>query len=159
IGDVRQFIDVHWARDHILGSSRLLLDWQHRNTDGYTFAVARRGDRDVLGLLGFIDTARFDPALSDDNVVWLTMWAVREDAGVAGPVLQLLHHVMRTVPHRAIGAIFPEPATAPIYRALRFRIGELSHYVRDAGPAASSAMTTRTLVTDDDFASLPWEDE
>ena len=132
IADVLRFIDEHWARGHVLVTCRALLDWQHREVNGaYSFIVARRGDdRAVLGILGFIPTRRFDPGLADRNVIWLTTWRVRDDAGVAGLGLALLQHLRAVEPHVAIGAIGLNPATTPIYQGLGYRVGELDHYVR-----------------------------
>jgi len=129
---VVRFIDEHWARGHALVTCRALLDWQHREADGsYSFIVARRaGDRAVLGILGYIPTRRFDPGLADRNVIWLTTWKARDDAGVAGLGLALLQHLRAVEPHVAIGAIGLNPATTPIYRALGYRVGELDHFVR-----------------------------
>ena len=76
--------------------------------------VARR-DGIIIGILGYISTMRFDPALAADNVVWLTTWKVRDDAGVAGVGLALLQHLAAHEPHIAIGAIGLNPATRPIY--------------------------------------------
>jgi hypothetical protein len=129
IEDVVRFLDEHWARGHALVASRPLLDWQHRNADGgYSFVVAR-SDGDVAGILGYIPTRRFDPALANANVVWLTTWKVRHDATVAGLGLALLQHLAAMEPHIAIGAIGLNPATRPIYEALGYRLGELQHYV------------------------------
>jgi hypothetical protein len=129
IDAVVRFIDTHWKRSHALVVSRRLLDWQYRNPDGsYSFVVARR-DREVLGIVGYIATRRFDAGLADDNVIWLTTWKVRDDAGVAGLGLALLQRVAAEEPHVAIGAIGFNPGTRPIYEALGFRVGELQHYV------------------------------
>ena len=129
IDDVVHFIDEYWARRHALVTSRRLLDWQHRNPDGgYSFVVARQ-DGIIIGILGYISTMRFDPALSGDNVVWLTTWQVRDDAGVAGVGLALLQYLAAHEQHVAIGAIGLNPATRPIYQALGYRMGELQHYV------------------------------
>ena len=127
-----RFIDEHWAQGHALVTCRALLDWQHREADGtYSFIVARRaGDRAVLGILGYIPTRRFDPGLAGRNVIWLTTWKVRDDAGMAGLGLALLQHLSGVEPHVAIGAIGLNPATTPIYRALGYRVGELDHFVR-----------------------------
>ena len=129
IQDVVRFIDDHWKRGHALVTSRTLLDWQHRNPDGgYSFVVARQ-DGVVIGILGYISTMRFDPALAPDNVVWLTTWKVRDDAGVAGVGLALLQYLVAHEAHVGIGAIGLNPATRPIYQAFGYRIGELEHYV------------------------------
>jgi hypothetical protein len=129
IEDVVRFIDDHWKRGHALVTNRALLDWQHRNFDGgYSFVVARQS-RVIVGILGYISTMRFDRALAADNVVWLTTWKVRDDAGVAGVGLALLQYLVAQEPHVGIGAIGLNPATRPIYQAFGYRIGELQHYV------------------------------
>src|SRR5881628_2159790 len=173
VEDVVRFIDHHWARGHALVASRRLFEWQHRCPNGgYSFIVARR-DGDVVGILGYISTKRFDPALACDNVVWLTTWKVREDANVAGLGLVLLQHLAAEEPHVAIGAIGLNPATRPIYRALRYAIGELQHYVRpnvganrfelasfasvtpaEPGHVASAPLTARSVVRLRDFERL-----
>ena len=174
IDDVVGFIDTYWAPGHALATCRPLLDWQHRDPDGrgYSFIVARRArDRSVLGILGYIPTQRFDAALAADNVIWLTMWKVRDDAGVAGLGLLLLQYLAKTEPHVAIGAIGLNPATAPIYKALGYRVGELQHYVRvnhayqslelaTVTPRTSppgvtgTPLTARRLTRDDEFDAI-----
>ena len=131
IDDVLGFIDAHWQRGHILTRSRALLDWQHRDADGggYSFIVARRGP-DLVGILGYIATRRFDPAITRGAVVWLTMWRVIEQGGVPGLGLALLQRLRALEPDQSVGALGLNPATSPIYRGLGFRVGELQHYVR-----------------------------
>src|SRR4051812_19062888 len=133
IDDVVQFIEQHWKPGHILTTCRALLDWQHRLPDGsgYGFIVARRrSDSTILGILGYIATNRFDASLTNANVLWLTTWKVRDDAGVSGLGLQLLRYLARTEPHIAIGVVGLTPSTLPIYKALGYATGELQHYVR-----------------------------
>ena len=157
IDDVVEFIDTHWKRGHIFTTCRPLLEWQHRDGDGYSFVLARRSsDRTVLGVLGFIATDRFDPALGRDTVLWLTTWKVRDDAHVAGLGPQLLQFLMRAVPHRAIGALFPSQANAAIYRVMGFGVGEMTHYVHDdsARSAADSHLQWRQLISDHDYTAL-----
>ncbi len=131
VDEVRRFIDEHWARGHVLARSRELVDWQHREADGsYTFMAARDSSGDVLGILGYIPTRRFDPTLGPDrNVVWLTTWKVREHARSSALGIRLLQQVRESEPGVAVGALGLTPSTLPIYRALGFSTGELSHYV------------------------------
>jgi hypothetical protein len=159
IEDVVRFIDDHWRRGHALVTSRTLLDWQHRNPDGgYSFVVARQ-DGVVIGILGYISTMRFDPALAPDNVVWLTTWKVRDDAGVAGVGLALLQYLTTHEPHAGIGAIGLNPATRPIYQALGYRIGELQHYVlpnADVGRFELATLTAPPVTARAGAAPLTW---
>ena len=145
VGDVVRFIDAYWERGHVLATCSALLDWQHRDDDGqgYSFVVARRrGTGEVLGILGYIPTRRFDASLAGDNVIWLTMWKVRADAGFAGLGLLLVEYLTRAEPHVAIGAIGLNPETIPIYRALGFRAGELHHYARASNSLARIEIAT-----------------
>jgi hypothetical protein len=136
---VASFLDAHWKRGHVLVANRRLLDWQYRNADGsYSFIVARRAGA-IVGLLGFIPTTRYDPTLTRDNVVWLTTWKVRPDADVAALGVAMLQRAAASQPHVAIGAIGFNPETQPIYRALGYRVGEMTHYVARPGPAAGDA--------------------
>ncbi|PYR39755.1 MAG: hypothetical protein DMF93_13075 [Acidobacteria bacterium] len=113
IGDVVRFLDEYWERGHALVVNRRLLDWQYRNPDGsYSFIVARAGG-EVAGLLGYICTRRYDPALASDNVVWLTTWKVRDDAGFAGLGIAMLQRLSALEPHVAIGAVGFNVATRP----------------------------------------------
>src|SRR5262245_13126434 len=113
VEELVRFIDAHWSRGHALVASRRLLDWQHGTADGgCSFMLARRG-HEIVGMLGFISTRRFDPALERDNVVWLTTWKVLEDANVAGLGLALLRNLEAQEPHVAIGAIGLNPETRP----------------------------------------------
>ena len=175
IDDVVRFIGQHWKPGHILTTCRPVLDWQYRDADGkgYAFILARRAtDQSLLGILGYIETKRFDPSIDGANVIWLTTWKVRDDAGVSGLGIQLLQYLTRIEPHQAIGAIGLTPSTLPLYRALGYTVGELEHYVRPnpsaerfelasisfrsspLKPPANAIGPTR-LVTDDDFDDVP----
>jgi len=141
------FIDEHWQRGHVLARSRALLDWQHREPDGsYNFLMAWDGGT-LLGVLGYIPTRRYDAALAGANLLWLALWKTRDDARVAGLGLRLLHELAAMEPHAAIGVSGIRLAHPPIYRALGYRVGELTqHYaVSPSAPrrliAAAAAVT------------------
>jgi len=178
IDDVIRFIQQHWKPGHAL-TRRPLIDWQHRDVDGsgYNIILARRRrDAAITGMLGYIPTKRFDERLAADNVLWLTTWKVRDDAGVAGLGIQLLDYLVSHESHVAIGAVGLTPSTVPIYKAFGYRVGELQHYVRmnptfttfrlvaqpprATSPASSTSSTgalpleVRRLVRDDDFDTL-----
>src|SRR5580765_4183491 len=171
IDDVVRFIEQHWKPGHILTTCRSVLDWQYRDADGqgYAFILARRSsDQSLLGILGYIETNRFDPSNDGANVIWLTTWKVRDDAGVSGLGLQLLQYLTQIEPHQAIGAIGLTPSTLPLYRAFGYTVGELQHFVRpnpstESFELASISFRSRPLaraakgigptrlITDDDF--------
>jgi hypothetical protein len=156
IEPVVRFIDEQWKRGHVLATCRALLDWQYRNPDGsYSFILARRGD-EIVGLLGYITTVRYDEGLTDAATVWLTTWKVRSDAHVAALGLSLLQHLDRIEPHAAIGAIGLNPQSRPMYAALGYRIGELDHYATSPGAPIGAAPLQATLLTDvEELDTLP----
>jgi len=127
---VMQFIDRHWQSGHALATSRALMDWQHGGSDGsHDYLVALRGD-EVLGILGYIATRRFDPALAERNVLWLALWKVLENTGVSGLGLRMLGALAAVEPHATIAVNGINAGHPPMYRALRYVSGELQrHYV------------------------------
>ena len=132
VPDLLRFLDEHWKRGHAFTRCRALLDWQHRDAGGaaYSFVLARReSDSELMGILGFLPTCRFDPALAADNTLWLTTWKVREDAAEAGLGLRMLRFLTDAERHVAVGAITVNAGTQPIYKRLGYRVGELRHYV------------------------------
>jgi hypothetical protein len=132
VPDVLAFLEAHWKPGHIFTRDRELFDWQYARQDRpgeYTIALARQNESgELVGMLGYLPTRRFDPSLADNNAIWLALWNVRED--VAGPIgLQLLNDVTRGERHTSIGVIGFQPTAAAIYTALKFQVGELRHYV------------------------------
>jgi len=121
------FIDSHWHKGHVLATCKSLMDWQHGSPDGsYDYLVAKVGGK-VWGVLGYITTRRFDQSLSAQNVIWLALWKVAEGAP-AGLGLRMLDALRKLEPHIAIavnGINFNHP---PMYKALRYEVGELRHY-------------------------------
>jgi hypothetical protein len=133
VPDVQHFLDAHWKRGHIFSVDRELFDWQYARPDRpgeYAIVLARRdADNAVAGMLGFIPTSRFDPALSGNTAIWLALWRVRDDIATGALGLRLLSDVVDREPHTSIGVIGFQPTVDAIYSALKFQIGELQHYV------------------------------
>ncbi len=124
-----QFLDAHWQHDHVLATSRALMDWQHGATDGaYDYLIARDGGR-LLGVLGYIANTRFDPQLTEPKVIWLALWKVRED--IAQPALGL--RMLRFLAQAHEGAVLAvngiNLAHPPMYRALGYQVVELVQHV------------------------------
>ena len=133
VPDVLAFLDAHWKPRHIFTSDRALFDWQYASRERrgeYSIVIARQADGgDIAGMLGYLPTRHFDPALAANNSIWLALWKVRDDIP-SGPLgLRLLNHLTDTEPHTSIGVIGFQPPVAAIYKALRFQVGELLHYV------------------------------
>jgi hypothetical protein len=125
---VMRFIDQHWQKGHALAVSRALMDWQHGAIDGaYDYLIAIR-DGQLLGILGYIATRRFDPQLAKRNVIWLALWKVLDDCGVAGLGLRMLNALNQVEAHIAIAVNGINIAHPPMYRALRYRVAELQRF-------------------------------
>lgn len=133
VPDVLAWLDHYWKPGHIFTVQRSLFDWQHARRDRpgeYSVAMARRdADNALLGVLGYLPTRHFDPALASDNTVWLALWKVRDDVETGGLGLRLVRFVMDTEPHTTIGVLGFKPEVRAIYQALGFSVGELQHYV------------------------------
>ena len=130
ITHVMRFLNKHWAENHVLSKNRELMDWQYSGTQGrdYDFIAAFDGEN-MFGCLSFIRTSRFDPALAENDTIWLTLWQTRNDAP-GGLGLQLLAFLRKHVPHRSIGTIGFDPKSERLYRALGYKIGCMTqHYV------------------------------
>jgi hypothetical protein len=167
VPDVLAFLDSHWKPGHIFTRDRGLFDWQYARNDRpgeYTIAIARRDtDGALVGMLGYLPTRRFDPALAGDNAIWLALWKVREDIA-GGPVgLSLLTDVTGGEPHASIGVIGFQPPAAAIYKALKFEVGELNHYVLPNPDVSNFSLASfeqppRRPVPDTDLTAVPVDD-
>lgn len=142
VGALTAFIDRYWSPGHAL-ASRTLMDWQHREPDGgYAYLLARRDD-EIAGVLGYIPTRRFDPALAVDNVLWLALWKVREELGVPGLGLRLLSTLGKLEPAVAVAVNGINPAHPPMYRGLGWDVGELQQFVTIAPGRKSRLISGR----------------
>ena len=133
VPDVLAFLDAYWKRGHIFTIDRSLFEWQYAMRDRpgeYSIIIARRdADGTMLGMLGYVPTRNFDPALATANSIWLALWKIRDDAA-AGPVgLRLLAYVTENEPHVSIGVIGFQPEVGAVYKALKFQVGQLQQYV------------------------------
>jgi hypothetical protein len=125
---IMDFIDSHWQSGHSLAVSRVLMDWQHGEVDShYNYLIAVR-KQSVLGILGYITSRRFDPALAQSNVIWLALWKVLDDVDVAGLGLRMLNTLTSIEPHSMIAVNGINTAHPPMYRALRYINGELKQF-------------------------------
>ena len=79
IANLKGFIHKNWQEDHILCNSDSLINWQYRNDDGtYNFILAKYQNH-IIGVLGFIETKRYDKNLQELNVIWLALWKVKSN--------------------------------------------------------------------------------
>lgn len=125
--DILRFLEEHWRSDHVFVRRPELLDWQHRTRSGDLNFILARGEDAIAGLLGFIPTRHYDPNLDPD--VFLAIWKVRDDLSGSGLGLQLLQALRRELQPSMIAALGLSEMVLPIYRALRYTVGQLDHHV------------------------------
>jgi len=126
--DLMEFIDKYWRAGHPLAKSQALLDWQHRSPEGYNFLIARKGE-EIHGIIGFIPTGQFDPALGS-NDTWLTMWKVREDVSPPSLGLALLQAIRKRFTYASLGIVGSSEIAQAFYTKLGFHIGVMQqHYM------------------------------
>ena len=126
-----QFIRDHWKEDHILGSHRGLFDWQYWDpeTGRYNFVLCRRDhDQALLGILGFIPTHLYDPSLIDKAVVWLALWKVRPDSGIAGLGMFLHQYLIDNTIHMSSAVSGLNKMSHRVMSGLGYRPEILQHY-------------------------------
>ena len=131
VEDLRAFFRNHWSPDHVLARSLRVLDWQHRDGDlGYNFILARTQAGEIIGMLGFIPSGRYDRSLMGSaETIWLTTWKARSNIA-PGLGLMLLRTLGKARPSAWIGTVGLNPATRKIYEALGYQTGVLArHYL------------------------------
>src|SRR5579862_2560855 len=116
-----QFLDTHWAKNHIYVRERDLFDWTfkrrgHWDDQGYSFAVAEDHD-EVVAILGGIPFT-FNCLGKSSKAVWIVNYAVRPDHRRGPAALQLLS-TFRKPPFQAVIASGLNPASTVIYKVLR----------------------------------------
>lgn len=130
-GDVMQFIKDHWKEDHILASHRGLFDWQYWDPENgrYNFVLCRRDhDQELLGILGFIPTCLYDLSLIDKTVLWLALWKVRPDSGIAGLGMFLHQYLIDNTIHMSTAVSGLNRMSHRVMSGLRYRPEVLQHY-------------------------------
>ena len=125
------FIDRYFRVGHPLSRRRDLFDWQYGNGSHgrYNIVLAvEPSSAEILGMLGYIDSTRYDPALAADNCAWLTMWQVKAEARIPSLGLALVRYLQEHVEHRFLASSGIRAALKPMYRALRFEVRDLTHH-------------------------------
>jgi hypothetical protein len=166
------FIDQYYRAGHPLARHRQLFDWQYGNGPGHRYNIVlavEPSSSEVLGMIGFIDSRRYDEALGPDNCIWLTMWQVNPRARIPSLGLVLLKFLQEHIEHKILASSGIRAALKPMYRAMGFEVTDLSHHVllnpavaehhlavipRDFSPlpAAVSSGVQLRLLTNDNFS-------
>src|ERR1700738_614194 len=121
---IRDFLDKHWAKDHVYTRRRDLFDWtfhrpRHWDSGQYSFSLAMDGE-DLVGILGGIPFTlnRFGET---SKAIWIVNYVIRPDYRRGATALQLLSSFRRQE-FSAVVAFGINPATAAIYQVLRGQV-------------------------------------
>jgi len=125
---LRRFIDQIWSKDHVLGSNRDLMDFQHKTTTGYNFVISKNSMNQITSILGYIPTYQYDISLSQNIDCWLAIWKVDVDSATPGIGLALLQWLEKNLSMQSVGAIGINSAVGIIYKALGYKTGILNQY-------------------------------
>ncbi len=129
---LRQFIDEHWRRGHVLSVSGELLRWAHldpiRNRLNF---VCGKMNGELAGVLGFVPASHFDAELPYARDLWLALWKVRADIKLPGLGVAQLEYLRRELSPQNIYAVgINEQVAARIYPLLGFELINLDHFYR-----------------------------
>ena len=125
---VSKFINDEWKEDHILSKSKELFDWQYLNENNTYNFIILKNKNEILGILGFIPSYRYDKNLINKNIIWLALWKISERIEIKGIGLKMLSFLQKNVAHIGIGANGINKSLPNMYRALRYQAGHLNHY-------------------------------
>lgn len=127
---IQHFFDAYWKKGHVFAKNAGLLRWQHQRPAGdrLNFVLAETDSGELAGLLGFIPTSQFDPALEAQRDVWLAVWKTRTDLGVNAAGFQQLWYLQQQLEPQTICAVGLSKQALMLYKALGYRTGRLEHY-------------------------------
>ncbi len=125
---VSKFINNEWKKGHILSTSKDLFDWQYLNVNkSYNFIILKNKN-EVLGILGFIPSSRYDKNLINENIIWLALWKISEKIEVKGIGLKMISFLKKNIAHIGIGVNGIDKSLPSMYKALGYQAGNLNHY-------------------------------
>ena len=124
------FMSDNLSVDSILAKSRAFIKKQfyRANEKCYNFLVAKsKKTKEIIGVLGFVDTYFYEARNLDENFTWFTNWLVKKTAEpIVG--IQLLYSAYQLKTPSLFGAVGLSDIALSIYKKLRYRTGELTQY-------------------------------
>ena len=103
--DILSFLDVHWQTGHVFTKDPGFFFWQHGlpGTDDLSFVLGREeGSGLILGILGYVPVARYDPDCTSGDFT-LATWKVRDDCNVNGLGLFLFKALTKRMKPHFVG--------------------------------------------------------
>ena len=134
IDKLKDFIDKHWRKGHILSKSDELIKFQHQveGRDTLTFVVAENqltGEFD--GVYGYISNWKYAPTHKIPNVQWGAVWKTRDDIhneeiGKIG--LGMLRFILKNDPSDVFGSMGISGTHKHLAETLGYIMGEMNRY-------------------------------
>lgn len=134
IDKLKDFIDKHWKKGHILSRSEELIKFQHHveGKDTLTFVVAENQETGEFdGVFGYISNWKYAPSHQIPNVQWGAVWKVREDIhneeiGKVG--LGMLRFILKTDPSDVFSSLGISGAHKQLATSLNYNVGDMNRY-------------------------------
>lgn len=134
IDKLKDFIDKHWRKGHVLSKSDELIKFQHQieGRDTLTFVVAENqitGEFD--GVYGYISNWKYAPSHNIPNVQWGAVWKTRDDIhneeiGKVG--FNLLRYILKNDPAEVFGSIGISGIHKKLAETLGYIMGDMNRY-------------------------------
>ena len=134
IDKLKDFIDKHWKKGHILSKSDDLIKFQHLidGRDYLTFVVAENqitGEFD--GVYGYISNWKYAPSHRIPNVQWGAVWKTRDDIhneeiGKIG--FGMLRFILKNDPAEVFGSIGISGIHKQLAETLGYIMGDMNRY-------------------------------
>jgi hypothetical protein len=132
VDKLQGFLGEKWKKNHVLSSSKELLDFQHFDAtlNKYQFIIAWHNQKkEIHAVLGVIPTYLYDRNLIDHHDFWLAIWKVdKEKAEGKSLGIEILEFFYEKNKVNFIAAIGITKLAKKIYKHLGYEIKELNHY-------------------------------
>ncbi len=134
IDKLKDFIDKHWKKGHILSKSDELIKFQHQieGRDTLTFVVAENQETGEFdGVYGYISNWKYAPSHMIPNVQWGAVWKTREDVqneeiGKIG--LGMLRFILKNDPSDVFGSMGISGTHKQLAIKLGYIMGDMNRY-------------------------------
>lgn len=124
IPDIMQFIDTHWKKGHILARDRSFFEYQHQQGETVSFVLSLNQEGCIDGVLGYIPYGEGE-CCDIMDALWKVVHTDNPFLGVS-----LLKYLREHKKARLIASPGINKKTIPIYRFLKYHVGEMCQWYR-----------------------------
>lgn len=120
---LREYLNNHWKKNHILSLSKRLLIWQHqKNNDEINFFVCLKNEN-IIGILGIIN---FYDTKYKDSKIGLSTWCIQEKYRNLGGIILL--KFLKKFKDQAIVATGLNKISIKYYKFFNFNITKFNKF-------------------------------